>query len=95
MFFPAAILGGGLGGSEILLIMAVALIFFGSKNLPMIARNLGKIMEEFKRASRQVSQELLKEDLDAKPEQRIPPLSSIREPMPRPENKDDSHHAGS
>jgi Tat protein translocase TatB subunit len=40
-----------LGTSEVLLILVVALIFFGPRKLPQISRQIGKSMAEFKRAS--------------------------------------------
>lgn len=41
----------GIGSTELLLIMVVALIVLGPKNLPNIARTLGKAMGEFRRVS--------------------------------------------
>ena len=40
-----------LGGSEILLIVLVLLLFFGVIKLPELARGLGKGIKEFKDAS--------------------------------------------
>ncbi len=42
----------GIGTSELLLIMVVALIVLGPKNLPKIANTLGKAMGQFQKASR-------------------------------------------
>ncbi len=50
----------GPSGGEILLIALVALIFFGSEKLPEVARGLGKIMREFKKASDEIKEELTK-----------------------------------
>ncbi|MEG6505800.1 Sec-independent protein translocase protein TatB [Nitratidesulfovibrio sp. 1201_IL3209] len=41
----------GIGSTELLVIMVVALIVLGPKNLPNIARTLGKAMGEFRRVS--------------------------------------------
>lgn len=49
------------GGGEILLIMIVVLIFFGSKNIPQIARGLGKGLREIKDASNSIRTEIVKE----------------------------------
>ena len=49
----------GIGGTEVILILLVALLLFGAKNLPKIARNLGRSMEEFRRAAREVSREVM------------------------------------
>lgn len=40
----------GLGTGEVVLIMIVILIFFGSKRIPDLAKGLGKGMREFKDA---------------------------------------------
>lgn len=49
------------GGGEILLIMLVALMFFGSKNVPQIARGLGKGMREIRDASNNIKSEIVRE----------------------------------
>lgn len=41
----------GIGMSELLVILIVALIIFGPTRLPELARSLGKAMAEFRRAS--------------------------------------------
>ena len=40
-----------LGGGEILLILAIALILFGAKKLPELAKGLGQGIKEFKKAT--------------------------------------------
>lgn len=40
-----------LGTGEVLVILVVALIFFGPRKLPQISRQIGKHMAEFKKAS--------------------------------------------
>ena len=40
-----------LGTSEMLLILVVALIFFGPRKLPQISRQIGKSLAEFRKAS--------------------------------------------
>jgi sec-independent protein translocase protein TatB len=42
----------GIGSTELLLILVVALIVLGPRNLPKIANTLGKAMGQFQRASR-------------------------------------------
>lgn len=52
MNFPDPIAGVfGLGGPELLLILAVVLLLFGAKKLPELAKGLGKSVKEFKKAS--------------------------------------------
>ncbi len=47
-----------LGGGEIILILALVLILFGAKKLPELARGLGQGIREFKKATREVSDEV-------------------------------------
>jgi sec-independent protein translocase protein TatB len=51
----------GLGTTELLLILVVALIIFGPKKLPQLARSFGKSVAEFKRASEEFKQQWEKE----------------------------------
>jgi sec-independent protein translocase protein TatA len=77
---PIAFLGGSMSGGEILLIMVALLMLFGSKNLPSIARNIGKSMETFRKASREVTDEIMRADINREPEpkkkQAIAPAST-------------------
>jgi len=41
----------GIGGTELLVILVVALIVLGPKSLPKLARTLGRTMGEFRRVS--------------------------------------------
>lgn len=43
----------GIGMPELLLILAVALVIFGPKKLPDLARSLGRAINEFKNATRE------------------------------------------
>jgi sec-independent protein translocase protein TatA len=43
---------GKLGPTEIILIIAVLLLFFGGKKIPELMRGLGKGVKEFKDASK-------------------------------------------
>jgi sec-independent protein translocase protein TatA len=47
----------GIGGSEILVIILVALLLFGADKLPEIARGLGKGMREIKKATDDIKRE--------------------------------------
>lgn len=42
------VLAGFIGGPEMWIILALALLFFGASRLPGIARSLGKSVNEFK-----------------------------------------------
>lgn len=45
---------GGMGGTEIFLIILVLLLFFGGKRIPELAKGLGRGIKEFKDASKGV-----------------------------------------
>jgi len=49
---------GGLGGTEVVLILAVVLIFFGPKKIPELARGLGRGIREFKDATKEIKNEI-------------------------------------
>lgn len=51
-------LAGFFGGWEIVLILAMALLLFGSKKLPELAKGLGQGIKEFKKATREVTDEM-------------------------------------
>ncbi len=51
-----------IGGWEIIVILFVILILFGGKKLPEFARNLGKGLHEFKKASQGLTEETQEED---------------------------------
>ncbi|MFC1628940.1 twin-arginine translocase TatA/TatE family subunit [Gemmatimonadota bacterium] len=80
---------GGIGQQEMLLLMAFALIFFGAKKLPEIARGIGKGMSEFKKAARDIQNEINREiDL---PKNFMPPRdlkTTAPPPPPSPEMTD-------
>lgn len=44
----------GLGMQEIVVILVVALVFFGPRKLPELGRSLGRTMNEFKKASNEL-----------------------------------------
>lgn len=48
----------GIGAPELILILIIALVIFGPGKLPEIGKAVGKAMNEFKKASRDVTQEL-------------------------------------
>jgi len=47
-----------LGGTEVVLILAVILILFGAKKIPELAKGMGQGIKEFKKATREVTDEL-------------------------------------
>jgi sec-independent protein translocase protein TatA len=67
-----------LGGSELMLILVVVLIFFGGEKMPEFARGLGKAIREFKKAAGDVEHEF-KRAIDELPEK--PAIASFK-PLP-------------
>lgn len=49
---------GGLGASEILLIVLVVLLFFGGKKIPELMKGLGKGVRSFKDGMKEVEKEI-------------------------------------
>ena len=50
-----------LGSGEILLIVGVIVLLFGPSQLPKVARGFGQAIREFKKAQREISDELERE----------------------------------
>lgn len=57
-----------ISGGEIILIMLVALLFFGSESIPDIARTLGKGLREFRKAANEIQREFDENTSDIKRE---------------------------
>lgn len=74
-----------LGGGEIILILALVLILFGAKKLPELAKGLGTGIKEFKKATREVTDEVSRsmEDTTAPPN-RLPSETSATAARPTP-----------
>jgi sec-independent protein translocase protein TatA len=47
---------GGLGGSEVILIVAIILLMFGGRKIPELMKGLGKGIREFKDASKGIEE---------------------------------------
>ena len=52
---------GSIGGQELFLILLIVLVFFGAKKLPELARGLGQGIREFRKAAKDVQEEVEKE----------------------------------
>jgi sec-independent protein translocase protein TatA len=83
----------GIGGWEVILILAVVLILFGAKKLPELAKGLGSGIKEFKKASREVTDELQNAGNDTPAPKTTPPANttaqtqSLPQPQPQPQSK--------
>lgn len=85
MFFLPLFLND-IGGSEIVLIMLVVLMFFGSKSIPGIAKTLGRTLYEFRNATSELQNEIKKSGFDMKNELNIENIikekaDTVLEPM--------------
>ncbi len=47
-----------LGGGEIILVLLLVLILFGARKIPELAKGLGQGIKEFKKATREVTDEI-------------------------------------
>ncbi len=76
----------GLSGGELLLVLTAVLILFGAKKIPEFAKGLGQGIKEFKKASREVQDEIERaaEDLNSAPPP--PPPPSVE-----PQQSEDQH----
>lgn len=81
----------GIGSTELLLILVVALIVLGPRNLPKIANTLGKAMGQFQRASRDfqrsINTEIAFEEEQKKAEQKQAEAAKVSENTEQTDNK--------
>lgn len=69
----------GLSGGELILVLGAVLILFGAKKIPEFAKGLGQGMKEFKKASREVTEELenaMTDNTPAPPKRIAPPANT-------------------
>jgi len=85
----------GLSGGEFMIIAVAVLILFGAKKIPEFAKGLGQGIKEFKKASREVQDEIERagQEINAPPPApSYSPAASVQEPKqpvaqpPPPEN---------
>lgn len=71
----------GLGGTELMVVLAIVLILFGAKKIPEFAKGLGSGIKEFRKASREVQEELERagRDVDAPPPSRPTPTPAANQ----------------
>ena len=55
---------GSIGPTELIIIFVIILLIFGGKKLPELAKGLGKGIREFKKASKEVQDELNLDEID-------------------------------
>lgn len=54
----------GIGAPELMIILVIALVIFGPAKLPEIGKGLGKSLNEFKRASKELTAEIKDEKIE-------------------------------
>ena len=52
----------GFGGAEIGILFLIILLIFGPSQIPKMARGVGQALREFRKAQRQITDEMNKED---------------------------------
>lgn len=62
MAHALALLSGPPGIGEMLLVFVAVLVLFGPRRLPGLARYLGRVLEEFRRASQDFRDQLMQAD---------------------------------
>ena len=69
---------GMIGGWEMIVILAVILMLFGARKLPELAKGLGQGIKEFKKATREVTDEVTHamDDNPPPPARRLPSNST-------------------
>ncbi len=72
----------GIGMSEMLIILAVALLVFGPQKLPEVAKQIAKGLRDLRRASDDLRSQVMVDLEDEKP-RRVPPAELMR-PTPAP-----------
>jgi sec-independent protein translocase protein TatA len=68
------------GAWEIILILAVVLILFGAKKIPELAKGLGSGIKEFKKATREVTEEIQNAGEDKSAAQNKPAANGQSQP---------------
>ncbi len=75
----------GIGGMEVVLILAVILILFGAKKIPELAKGLGSGIKEFKKATKEVTDEInnsTETTTTVTPAQKLPPANTTAQSQP-------------
>ncbi len=77
----------GLSGTELIIVVVAILVLFGAKKIPEFAKGLGKGINEFKKASREVTDSI---ESETTPAPKTPPANTAAQTQanpPPPETK--------
>jgi sec-independent protein translocase protein TatA len=61
---------GSLGATEIILIIVAIILLFGAKKIPELAQGVGKGMKEFKKAVKEVEEDITEIKDEVKPDKK-------------------------
>ena len=62
----------GFGGQELAIILVIILVVFGPSQIPKMARSIGQAMREFKKAQREINDEINRPE---PPDPKAPPTN--------------------
>ncbi|MBI1799421.1 MAG: twin-arginine translocase TatA/TatE family subunit [Candidatus Eisenbacteria bacterium] len=62
----------GLGGGEMMIVFLIILLVFGPSQIPKMARGLGQAMREFRKAQREITDEIHRDEPPAKSSENKP-----------------------
>ena len=65
----------GFGGGELLIVFVIILLVFGPSQIPKMARGLGQALREFRKAQREITDEVNREDPPAEKSDKPGPTS--------------------
>ena len=68
----------GLGGQEIGLLFLIILLIFGPSQIPKMARGLGQAIREFRKAQREITDEINREDTPAEKDTAVKPVEKTQ-----------------
>ena len=74
----------GLSGGELIVILLFFLVLFGAKKIPEFAKGLGQGIKEFKKASREVTDEI-QSSMNEQPATPAPPAPPAARPPASPQ----------
>jgi sec-independent protein translocase protein TatA len=61
------------GGGEMVIVLLIILLLFGPSQLPKMARGFGQAIREFKKAQREITDEIQRDEPPAPPRPTTPP----------------------
>ena len=79
-----------IGWGELLLIIIILIVFFGPKRIPDIAQSIGKGIREFRKATRDI-QDQVTQAVNEEPRPKPAEPKQVQQPLPGQEMKSDSN----